>query len=355
MPRNNTVRHLIDETGKIPKKEYVLHIRKLDTIKDNRRHKQTYNDSIVGDDKPISSNFNHSMIVVKNVTKEYRTVADVDSESIKHRYNYSFVPGLSNTSTHTINESGKHPKKQKDVSPRKNQIIRTEKKPPKFSYTMSEFKVGQRIPFDENSNNYNSNTNNLRNRKNLNEPRGENKKPNQMVTQRMRLPENDKNVQRNDRNKNAGNNARNKPNEGKIENSRDANRIQMESIRNPPQKNNNSNRREAQVTSKTIETTTRRNAGENLRMKRNKDDSRKGKRGEESSKIEIVIEKRSIIVDEENDSTNRRKKRNSADLIQNDNKSSKLQITRSNRNMEVRSKDDSDNGPVKKVRRYKKI
>lgn len=95
IPRNNTVSILIDETGRIPKKEYVLNVRKLDTIKDNRRHKQTYNDAIEGEDKPISTTFNHNVIVVKNVTKDLRTVADVgDNEKIIHRYSYNYVPGI---------------------------------------------------------------------------------------------------------------------------------------------------------------------------------------------------------------------------------------------------------------------
>ena len=366
IPRNNTVRHLIDETGKIPKKEYVLNVRKLDTIKDTKRHKQTYNDSITGDDKPISSNFNHNMIVVKNVTKEYKTVADVDYEPIKHRYNYSFVPGLPNTYVHTIDESGKNPKKQKEVSPRKNQIIRTERKPSKLVYTMSEYKIGERIPYNDNSNSNNiNNNNNLRNRKNVNEPRGGNrnqntldannnrKRPNQIMSGRM-TPGNDKNNQRNNRNRNDGNNARNKSELGKRENSRDVYKKQVSS-KLDTSKNNASNRRVTQEYSKTIETTSNRTGKDFLKSNRNKDDSRKGQRGEQSSKIEIVIEKKSIIVDEENDSSNRRKKRNSADSVKKDDKSSKLQITSSTRNMEVRSKDDSANGPAKKLRRYKKI
>ena len=366
IPRNNTVRHLIDETGKIPKKEYVLNVRKLDTIKDTKRHKQTYNDSITGDDKPISSNFNHNMIVVKNVTKEYKTVADVDYEPIKHRYNYSFVPGLPNTYVHTIDESGKNPKKQKEVSPRKNQIIRTERKPSKLVYTMSEYKIGERIPYNDNSNsNNNNNNNNLRNRKNVNEPRGGNrnqntldannnrKRPNQIMSGRM-TPGNDKNNQRNNRNRNDGNNARNKSELGKRENSRDVYKKQVSS-KLDTSKNNASNRRVTQEYSKTIETISNRTGKDFLKSNRNKDDSRKGQRGEQSSKIEIVIEKKSIIVDEENDSSNRRKKRNSAGSVKKDDKSSKFQITSSTRNMEVRSKDDSVNGPAKKLRRYKKI
>ena len=129
IPRNNTVSILIDQTGRIPKKEYVLNVRKLDTIKDNRRHKQTYNDAIEGEDKPISTTFNHNIIIVKNVTKDLRTVADVgDNEKIIHRYNYNYVPGIPNTGTHSIDESGKIQKKERIVSPRKNDVIVTEKK-----------------------------------------------------------------------------------------------------------------------------------------------------------------------------------------------------------------------------------
>ena len=178
------------------------------------------------------------------------------------------------------------------------------------------------------------------------------KRPNQLGTQKS--IESGKNDQRNNRNRNDGNSDRKKSEAGKRDNSRDVYKKQVVSTKNDTSKNN-ANRRVPQEYSKTIETTSNRTGRDFLKTNRNKIDSGKGKRGEQSSKIEIVIEKKSIIVDEGNDTSNRRKKRNSADSVKKDDKSSKLQITSSTRNMEVRSKDDSDNGPAKKLRRYRKI
>ena len=230
-------------------------------------------------------------------------------------------------------------------------------------YTDSEYQVGERIPYNDNANN--NNNNNLRSRKNLNEPRGGNKnqnnldannnrkRPNQLVSERV-VSGNDKNNQRNNRDRNDGNNARNKSELGKKDNSRDVYKRQVSS-KVDTSKNNASNRRVTQEYSKTIETTSNRTGKDFFKSNRNKDDSKRGQRGEQSSKIEIVIEKKSVIVDEVTDSSNRRKKRNSADSLKKDDKSSKFQITSSTRNMEIRSKDDNDNGPAKKLRRYRKI
>ena len=160
--------------------------------------------------------------------------------------------------------------------------------------------------------------------------------------------------QRNNRNRNDGNIDRKKPEAGKRDNSKDVYKKQVVSMKFDISKNN-ANRRVPQENSKTIETTSNKTGRYFLKSNRNKDDSRKGQKGEQSSKIEIVIEKKSIVVDEGNDTSNRRKKRNSADSVKKDDKSSKLQITSYTRNMEVRSKDDSDNGPAKRLRKYRKI
>ena len=187
---SNVVRILIDQTGRIPKKEYVLNVRKLDRIQDDRRHKRTYNDSITGEDKPLTTNFNHNIFVVRNVTKDLRTVLDVeDPSTIKHRYDYNkFVPGISNTGTHSIDESGKIQKPERIVSPRKNDVIITEKKPHKLDYTQAEtYYDGSRIPVPNESTDINSNNklrsknnppSNNRNKPNEQQPRGRGNNPN---------------------------------------------------------------------------------------------------------------------------------------------------------------------------------
>lgn len=251
MPRNNTVRILIDQTGRIPKKEYVLNVRKLDTIKDNRRHKQTYNDAIEGEDKPISTTFNHNVIVVKNVTKDLRTVADVgDNEKIIHRYSYNYVPGIPNTGTHSIDESGKIQKKERIVSPRKNDVIVTEKKPHKMNYNQAEVVVGERIPIPTGDNNV------LRGKKPNIPKGGDRNKPNEQPRGRNNNQNDSKS------NSSANNNKNNKDSKLEISTvNRTTNRNKSESS-NRGKQNDGNNKTE---TSKTERTTSRR-SGANGRV-----------------------------------------------------------------------------------------
>ena len=117
MSRDNIIRITINDTGKIPKKTYVLNVRKLDRIQQDRRQRLIYSSNLE-EKEPISTNFNHNIIVIKNVTKE----------------NYSSKTNIPNTKQIVINESGKKPKKTVTVSPRKNEIIKTIKKPYKLTY-----------------------------------------------------------------------------------------------------------------------------------------------------------------------------------------------------------------------------
>ena len=117
MSRDNIIRITINDTGKIPKKTYVLNVRKLDRIQQDRRQRLIYSSNLE-EKEPISTNFNHNIIVIKNVTKE----------------NYSSKSNIPNTKQIVINESGKIPKKTVTVSPRKNEIIKTIKKPYKLTY-----------------------------------------------------------------------------------------------------------------------------------------------------------------------------------------------------------------------------
>ena len=117
MSRDNIIRITINDTGKIPKKTYVLNVRKLDRIQQDKRQRLIYSSNLE-EKEPISTNFNHNIIVIKNVTKE----------------NYSPKTNIPNTKQIVINESGKIPKKTVTVSPRKNEIIKTIKKPYKLTY-----------------------------------------------------------------------------------------------------------------------------------------------------------------------------------------------------------------------------
>ena len=54
--RNNIVRIMIDDTGKIPKKTYVLNVRKLDRIQQNKRQRLLYSSNLEKNN-PVHTNF----------------------------------------------------------------------------------------------------------------------------------------------------------------------------------------------------------------------------------------------------------------------------------------------------------
>ena len=77
--------------------------------------------------------FNHKMLVVKDVTRDFKTISELNSgEKMSHRYSYSSI--TANIGRREINESGKKSEKQVIVSIRKNEIIKSEKKPFKLNY-----------------------------------------------------------------------------------------------------------------------------------------------------------------------------------------------------------------------------
>ena len=116
--RENITRISIDDTGKIPKRTYVLNVRKLDRIQQDRRQRLTYSSNLQ-ENNPILTNFNHNIIVINNVTREFPYYPRSNSPNIIQK---------------VINESGKIQKKQVVVSPRKNEIIKSFKKPFKLTY-----------------------------------------------------------------------------------------------------------------------------------------------------------------------------------------------------------------------------
>ena len=116
--RDNIIRITINDTGKIPKKTYILNVRKLDRIQQNKRQRLLYSSNLEKLN-PVKTNFNHNIIMINNVKKEA---------------NYSSKTNIPNTIQIFINESGKIPKKQVVVSPRKYEVIKSIKKPLKFTY-----------------------------------------------------------------------------------------------------------------------------------------------------------------------------------------------------------------------------
>ena len=150
--RDNIIRITINDTGKIPKKTYVLNVRKLDRIQQNKRQRLTYS-SKLEETTPITTNFNHNIIVIKNVTRELPTLSDIGEDGkLIHKFAYTSKTNIPNTVRKVIDESGKKPKKKPVVSPRKNEVIKTIKKPFKFTYenyteTNNSFNAGvKKIP-----------------------------------------------------------------------------------------------------------------------------------------------------------------------------------------------------------------
>ena len=130
---HNISRITIDDTGKHPKKEYVLNVRKTDVIQRKNKIRMVYNND-PNAKKTLTSDFNHNIKVIKNVSKDLPTVESLPvGAKIIHRYNFSFNPNIPNTSRVEIDETGKIPKKQVVVSPRKNDVIRQERKPLKIN------------------------------------------------------------------------------------------------------------------------------------------------------------------------------------------------------------------------------
>ena len=115
--RDNIIRITINDTGKIPKKTYVLNVRKLDRIQQNKRQRLIYSSNLEKN-APLTTSFNHNITMVKNIKRESPYV----------------ISNIPNTIQIVINESGKIPKKQVLVSPRKYEVIKSIKKPLKLTY-----------------------------------------------------------------------------------------------------------------------------------------------------------------------------------------------------------------------------
>ena len=105
--------------------------RKTEVIIADKRYKKTFNDGFNPNQKQNSfAANNHNVYEVKEVTKEKMTVAqDPNNTNIHHhRYNYgSYNPNISNTVSHSINETSKEPKQQVVINQRKTEVIIADK------------------------------------------------------------------------------------------------------------------------------------------------------------------------------------------------------------------------------------
>ena len=120
--RNNISRITINESGKTPKKQYVLNVRKIERIrsKPNIRIKYTNN---MEEKEPVKTDFNYKILVVKNFSKEYKTALEQNKDG-----------KINNTARKEINECGNDAKKKVELTPRKNEIIKSARKPLKLNY-----------------------------------------------------------------------------------------------------------------------------------------------------------------------------------------------------------------------------
>ena len=124
--RHNTVSHKIVNIKRGEPKPYVLNERKTDIISFRPNALRKYSFSNNWDDVPLKSDKNHSVFTTRNVTKEYKTVADLPpTKKIHHHYNISHDPNLKNTGSHKIDATKKEPKKEVVVHPRKLTVIKS--------------------------------------------------------------------------------------------------------------------------------------------------------------------------------------------------------------------------------------
>ena len=131
--------------------------RKIEILKAEKRIRKTYNDAPNPNKKQNSfdTSINHNIYEIKQVTKEVKTVAE-DPNNINinfHRYSYGKPdPNIVNTVNHTIDETSKVPKKQKQVSPRKEEVIKAVKRYRKTYNDSSTGDINQNQSYNAKSN-----------------------------------------------------------------------------------------------------------------------------------------------------------------------------------------------------------
>ena len=134
--RDNISSITINETGKIQKKPYVLQERKIERIRSKSRMHIAYTNNME-EKGPVKNDFNHKLLIIKNISRNFKTISDIDDkEKLGHRYSYSSLTSslTSNIGRKEIKEEGKKPKIKVIVSKRKNEVIKPIKKPFKLNY-----------------------------------------------------------------------------------------------------------------------------------------------------------------------------------------------------------------------------
>ena len=118
---NNTMSYSIIDTKKTIQQPYVLHVRKLDRIQSEIKHKK------LDDPKALlASNSNHSIFIIKNVTKVRENKSNQN---------------LSNIGSYSISDIKEKSQKEIIVVPRRNEII-VSKKPSRTNIVLNEPKIG---------------------------------------------------------------------------------------------------------------------------------------------------------------------------------------------------------------------
>ena len=67
--RHNLSRITINESGKTPKKKYVLHLRKIDRIQSNSKMRILYTNNME-ETTQVKTNFNHNITIIRSVTSQ---------------------------------------------------------------------------------------------------------------------------------------------------------------------------------------------------------------------------------------------------------------------------------------------
>ena len=283
--KDNIVIFSIDDTGKIPPKPYVLNVRKTDVIQQTRRMRKMYNCDPNDENRVIEPSNNHDIKIIKDVTKDLPTVEDLPKGAkIIHRYNYSYNPELENIGRFVIDDTGKIPKKEVVVSPRRVLVIPTERKPRDGNALspISPKQGGLRNPSGKKPDKNNTNANNLRSR--IPNNQAGNKKTNANVRDTRGGAKNatktnttttTKTETRTTRGKNDGNSNKTKVQEST---KTTTTRTKVTETRTTSRGKNDGGSKTTRTTTKTTETTSGK-GGNQLRGNKNKSDSGKDKRG----------------------------------------------------------------------------
>jgi len=97
---------------KFKKKPYVLQERKIERIRSKSRMHIAYTNNME-EKGPVKNDFNHKLLIIKNISRNFKTISDIDDkEKLGHRYSYSSLTSslTSNIGRKEIKEEGKKTK-----------------------------------------------------------------------------------------------------------------------------------------------------------------------------------------------------------------------------------------------------